>query len=261
MEAVFRGNPEESAEFFTRMCKWGIFIGGLNISSLSYSLWVFSSMRLKDADDIITVVLCLVKIITTMIQLPCKISMNWKLEEISLQLERLVDLDRVRDAEVRNGLRNAAIQNLIGLQNTLAWRLNHRLGKYSLFWIFAASAFLIAASPKTFFALLLKYNLWFNIAVLVANFLKTAFWLNAVLPDLGFGGKFDKASEAEIQQKTFLRTYSSDNYDIHQCPICLEEYNEGTQIRILRCNHIYHDNCIVSWLKSQGACPYCKQPI
>ncbi|KAJ2217079.1 hypothetical protein EV179_000846 [Coemansia sp. RSA 487] len=46
------------------------------------------------------------------------------------------------------------------------------------------------------------------------------------------------------------------------CPICLEEFEAGEQLRELPCFHRYHVICIDTWLVSRSTCcPYCKLDI
>ncbi|KAJ2160208.1 hypothetical protein GGF46_002417 [Coemansia sp. RSA 552] len=46
------------------------------------------------------------------------------------------------------------------------------------------------------------------------------------------------------------------------CPICLEEFETGEQLRELPCMHKYHVVCIDTWLVSRSTCcPYCKMDI
>ena len=37
-----------------------------------------------------------------------------------------------------------------------------------------------------------------------------------------------------------------------QCAICLEEFNLGETLSILRCNHIFHKECIAPWIEQSS---------
>ena len=44
------------------------------------------------------------------------------------------------------------------------------------------------------------------------------------------------------------------------CSICLEEYANGQRLKILPCQHCFHENCVVPWLERRSVeCPLCKQ--
>jgi len=45
------------------------------------------------------------------------------------------------------------------------------------------------------------------------------------------------------------------------CPICLSEMCIGEQARMLRCNHIFHKQCVDEWLRVNASCPTCRKPI
>eukprot|EP00611_Tribonema_gayanum_P021750 TRINITY_DN4243_c0_g1_i1.p1 TRINITY_DN4243_c0_g1~~TRINITY_DN4243_c0_g1_i1.p1 ORF type:complete len:580 (+),score=90.01 TRINITY_DN4243_c0_g1_i1:127-1740(+) len=47
------------------------------------------------------------------------------------------------------------------------------------------------------------------------------------------------------------------------CAICLEPYIAQDRLRMLPCSHLFHVNCIDSWLRSSSppACPMCKQRV
>jgi hypothetical protein len=46
-----------------------------------------------------------------------------------------------------------------------------------------------------------------------------------------------------------------------QCAICLENYVNGDESIALPCIHIFHANCIKTWLRSHNNCPSCKREI
>ncbi|EAS00853.3 C3HC4 type (RING finger) zinc finger protein (macronuclear) [Tetrahymena thermophila SB210] len=49
--------------------------------------------------------------------------------------------------------------------------------------------------------------------------------------------------------------------DLLNCPVCLCEFEEGEEVKILDCCHSYHSNCIDEWLKKNTHCPVCKQDM
>ena len=45
------------------------------------------------------------------------------------------------------------------------------------------------------------------------------------------------------------------------CSICIDNINKGEEYSELSCNHIYHTNCILSWLEKHATCPTCRKNI
>ena len=45
------------------------------------------------------------------------------------------------------------------------------------------------------------------------------------------------------------------------CAICLSEYEEGEELRVLPCKHVFHRECIDEWLANDERCPTCKRSI
>ena len=46
-----------------------------------------------------------------------------------------------------------------------------------------------------------------------------------------------------------------------RCTICLENFIKFDKIINLSCLHMFHDNCIKTWLKKNDYCPICKNKI
>ncbi|KAJ4844905.1 hypothetical protein Tsubulata_002636 [Turnera subulata] len=55
-----------------------------------------------------------------------------------------------------------------------------------------------------------------------------------------------------------LQIYSTAMKQV-DCAICLSEFGEGEQVRVLgRCNHAFHPHCVDKWLSSHPSCPTCR---
>ena len=48
-----------------------------------------------------------------------------------------------------------------------------------------------------------------------------------------------------------------------ECVICFVDYEEDDKIVTLPCatQHMFHEECITKWLKSNNTCPLCKEPV
>ena len=51
------------------------------------------------------------------------------------------------------------------------------------------------------------------------------------------------------------------NYKNITCNICLDNFEIGNTLRILECNHEFHEECILTWLKSNNTCPICRHEL
>ncbi|EHA8590900.1 putative RING finger protein C4G3.12c [Cocos nucifera] len=59
--------------------------------------------------------------------------------------------------------------------------------------------------------------------------------------------------------KVYMKPHKHQIDEAAQCYICLVEYEEGDCIRILPCNHEFHQTCIDKWLKEiHRVCPLCR---
>ncbi|XP_021733638.1 E3 ubiquitin-protein ligase SIS3-like [Chenopodium quinoa] len=66
-----------------------------------------------------------------------------------------------------------------------------------------------------------------------------------------------EAVEALIQElpKFMLKAVP---IDCSECPICLEEFSVGNEVRGLPCAHNFHVECIDQWLRLNVKCPRCR---
>ena len=45
------------------------------------------------------------------------------------------------------------------------------------------------------------------------------------------------------------------------CRICFEEFEATSDVRLLPCKHIFHDDCVDAWFRIRTTCPLCVQNI
>ncbi|KAI9110966.1 hypothetical protein K1719_018086 [Acacia pycnantha] len=43
-----------------------------------------------------------------------------------------------------------------------------------------------------------------------------------------------------------------------RCTICLQSFDQDDDLSEMPCEHIFHNNCIVRWLKTSHICPLCR---
>lgn len=48
------------------------------------------------------------------------------------------------------------------------------------------------------------------------------------------------------------------NIDGDKCAICLEEFEPREEVTVTPCSHMFHDECITPWVRSNGQCPVCR---
>ncbi|XP_049396361.1 E3 ubiquitin-protein ligase SIS3-like [Solanum stenotomum] len=66
-----------------------------------------------------------------------------------------------------------------------------------------------------------------------------------------------EAVEALIQELPMFRMKAVPT-DCSECPICLEEFDVGNEVRGLPCAHNFHVACIDEWLRLNVKCPRCR---
>lgn len=46
-----------------------------------------------------------------------------------------------------------------------------------------------------------------------------------------------------------------------KCLICQYDFQEGNTLRIIKCKHLFHRECIDKWLSDEKTCPNCKREV
>ncbi|PWA55498.1 zinc finger, RING/FYVE/PHD-type [Artemisia annua] len=66
------------------------------------------------------------------------------------------------------------------------------------------------------------------------------------------------AAKASTGQKNEKKMDEDDDDDYKKCVICLEDFELKEVVMVTPCNHIFHEDCILPWVKSHGRCPVCR---
>ncbi|XP_023520120.1 E3 ubiquitin-protein ligase SIS3-like [Cucurbita pepo subsp. pepo] len=69
-----------------------------------------------------------------------------------------------------------------------------------------------------------------------------------------------EAVEALIQDLPKFRLKAVPT-DCSECPICLEEFHVGNEVRGMPCAHNFHVECIDEWLRLNVKCPRCRSSV
>lgn len=64
-----------------------------------------------------------------------------------------------------------------------------------------------------------------------------------------------------IEKKIFRKGTDVKAGEEEKCPICITEFEDGEEVKNLPCNHMFHGNCIDTWLVQNSHCPICKADL
>eukprot|EP00756_Hemistasia_phaeocysticola_P012701 Hpha_TRINITY_DN15223_c4_g8::TRINITY_DN15223_c4_g8_i1::g.67181::m.67181 len=84
--------------------------------------------------------------------------------------------------------------------------------------------------------------------------------INTVLSNRG---RWQGAAREQIEDNSgrFRANVGQLSEDNKKCPICLCEFEENQDVRMLPCMHLFHSDCVDRWLQSNRLCPTCKTDI
>lgn len=66
------------------------------------------------------------------------------------------------------------------------------------------------------------------------------------------------AADEVIRNLPIRKIKEKDVADHQECAICTDEFQVDNTVQELPCKHIFHPECICSWLKINGTCPICR---
>ncbi len=48
------------------------------------------------------------------------------------------------------------------------------------------------------------------------------------------------------------------------CCICMHQFQKDTEVKVTKCKHAFHEECLFSWIKTKQDkpdCPFCRTPF
>lgn len=70
----------------------------------------------------------------------------------------------------------------------------------------------------------------------------------------------DETIEA-LPTRRFEASAAGPSADDSRCQICMEDFQDGEELRTLPCFHPYHAKCVDQWLKVNSICPTCRHKV
>ncbi len=68
-------------------------------------------------------------------------------------------------------------------------------------------------------------------------------------------------NKEQIRKLKRVKLEVSGNEAHNTCVTCQDEFKLDDEVIILPCKHIFHENCIVPWLKMNVTCPTCRHDV
>ncbi|KAJ1968809.1 hypothetical protein IWQ62_001016 [Dispira parvispora] len=69
------------------------------------------------------------------------------------------------------------------------------------------------------------------------------------------------ASDEAISHLSKGKITSEELAESSECSICRDDYTPEDEVTRLPCKHFFHETCITHWLRTNGTCPICREPL
>ncbi|KAG2294394.1 hypothetical protein Bca4012_004522 [Brassica carinata] len=46
--------------------------------------------------------------------------------------------------------------------------------------------------------------------------------------------------------------------EMNQCAVCMDEFEDGGDVKQMPCKHVFHQDCLMPWLELHNSCPVCR---
>ncbi|KAE8669284.1 Glycerol-3-phosphate acyltransferase 5 [Hibiscus syriacus] len=69
------------------------------------------------------------------------------------------------------------------------------------------------------------------------------------------------ASKAAVEAIPTVEINESHMHGELCCAVCKEQFEIGTKVKNMPCDHLYHSNCILPWLQLRNSCPVCRHEL
>ncbi|KAI3907032.1 hypothetical protein MKW92_008612 [Papaver armeniacum] len=74
-------------------------------------------------------------------------------------------------------------------------------------------------------------------------------------------GPCQRASKAVVESVPVIEISDCHVSNELHCAVCNEVFELGSEAREMPCKHIYHTDCILSWLSLKNSCPVCRHEL
>jgi len=211
------------------------------------------------------VVACIEILVTVIIlginwKKPCDRSLQWWLALFTMRQCLLVPL------HIRSYVRRRAGMSVLRETKAKAW-INFVTFVWFIVrqsWLYGSNTCKQTAPSLYIYCLVLIILVYCSLAFPILLLLALCLCFPCVLLFIRMFSEPAGASAATIRNLPSRRYTAAVGAPVGEqpsCAICMENYAEGDQLRVLPCRHEFHTACADKWLEIRDTCPLCRKRI